>query len=184
MNLDKNYPADPFHGRSLLGALVALGDHEQLLSAAAMVDLEEDLAVESPLIVIAPSDAAFGRLVKGTISRLAAGDAEPLLDLLEFHMIRGVLDLNNLEGQCTCESVHGALVEIEKDDDGLFVAGREVLTVIQCSNGLLLLVDEVLGPPGTEAARIVSSRSRGATRPRSPFRRTAFLPLGEALGAG
>jgi uncharacterized surface protein with fasciclin (FAS1) repeats len=123
--------------KDLVGTAVAAGNFATLLSAVKAAGLYDTLSGKGPFTVLAPSDAAFGKLPKEQLEDLL-GDPEALKDVLTYHVIAGELSAAELLEQGEATTVNGAKVTVAQLD----VAKADIKT----SNGVIHVLNAVLIP--------------------------------------
>jgi len=123
--------------KDLVGTAVAAGKFATLLSAVKAAGLDDTLSGKGPFTVLAPSDAAFGKLPKEQMEDLL-GDPEALKDVLTYHVIAGELSAADLLEQGEATTVNGAKVKVAQLD----VATAD----IKASNGVIHVLNAVLVP--------------------------------------
>jgi uncharacterized surface protein with fasciclin (FAS1) repeats len=161
MNTNPAQPQDPTAERTLLGALVTLDTHGAFLRAVARAGLEDDLDAGGPFTLLAPSDEAFERFGPSIIEDLASAEGgEPLIDLVEYQLLRGRIDPDALVSGAGVATVQGEAIVIPREAVG---------ATIPCRNGLLVIVDRVLLPPGSEAEQLCEFDRPSRVRVKAPF---------------
>ncbi len=123
--------------KDLVGTADAAGNFATLLSAVKAAGLDDTLSGNGPFTVLAPSDAAFGKLPKEQMEDLL-GDPEALKDVLTYHVIAGELSAADLLEQGEATTVNGAKVTVAQLD----VAKAD----IKASNGVIHVLNAVLVP--------------------------------------
>ncbi len=112
-------------------------------------DLIDTLKGDGPFTVFAPTDDAFAKLPKGTVeSLLKPENKDKLTAILTYHVVAGKVPAATVVKLDSAKTVNGAEVSINAGDDGVKVNKSNVVkTDIQCSNGLIHVIDTVLLPP-------------------------------------
>lgn len=126
-------------------------DFDTLVAALTATGLDEALQGSGPFTVFAPTDAAFAALPDGLLEDLLA-DTDALSEILLYHVISGrvpAVDVLELDGEeVTALSGQDLLITI---DDGVFVnESQVVVTDVECSNGIIHVIDAVLVPEALE----------------------------------
>ena len=103
-----------------------------------------------PFTVFAPTDAAFAKLPAGTVEELLKPENKAkLAAILTYHVVSGKVMASTvvtLDGQ-KVETVNGAEATIKVAKDGVMVDGAKVVTTdIECSNGVIHIIDSVILP--------------------------------------
>ncbi len=128
---------------------IAIGspDHTTLVAAVKAAGLENSLVNAGPLMVFAPTNAAFDALPAGTVEELLKPEnKEKLAYILKNHVTPGNYSKEFLKkfkkvGQASGEN---ATVTVEGDD--VFVGGAKILASIPAGNGIVHVVDKVILP--------------------------------------
>jgi uncharacterized surface protein with fasciclin (FAS1) repeats len=125
------------------------GDFTTLVTALQAAGLDETLQGEGPFTVFAPNDAAFNKVPKDTLDGLLADPTGSLTDVLTYHVVAGKVMSGDLSDGMTAETVNGAEITITIEEDGtVMVNDAKVVTAdIECSNGVIHVIDTVLLPP-------------------------------------
>ena len=129
---------------------IAIGspDHTTLVAAVQAAELENALVNAGPLMVFAPTNAAFDALPPGTVEDLLKPENKSTLaSILKHHVTAGNYDKEFLKkfkklGQADDTN---AIVEIKGDD--VYVGGAKIIASIPAGNGIVHVVDKVILPP-------------------------------------
>ncbi len=154
--------------RDILDTLHALGSCRTLLRLVSAAGFVEDLEGQGPpLTLFAPSDAAFARITGEGRALLEPGREEMLIDLLEYHLVRGRVDLSAAVAVGGgVRTVHGAEVHLHAERGEAWVdAARVHASGIECTNGVVYVVDDVLAPALTEVRAWIAARTASAAEP-------------------
>ena len=122
-------------------------DHTTLVAAVKAAGLENSLVNAGPLMVFAPTNAAFDALPAGTVENLLKPEnKEKLAYILKNHVTPGNYSKEFLKkfkkvGQASGED---ATVEVKGDD--VYVGGAKILASIPAGNGIVHVVDKVILP--------------------------------------
>jgi uncharacterized surface protein with fasciclin (FAS1) repeats len=123
------------------------GNFTTLVSALTEAELVETLRGPGPFTVFAPTDDAFGKIDPAVLADLVA-DKPNLTKVLTFHVVSGkylaadvigMEKLTSLEGSDLVIDVSGSAVKID--------VAEIVITDIECSNGVIHVIDTVMIPP-------------------------------------
>lgn len=179
----------------IVDTAVAAGSFNTLAKALTEAGLVGALKGKGPFTVFAPTDEAFAKLPKGTVeSLLKPENREKLIAILTYHVVPGELDAGEVLGSKTLTTLNGQRVDISKKDasiDGVSI----VKTDIECSNGIIHVIDEVILPTSDSILDIASSAGSfntlaaalkaadlvDALKGKGPF--TVFAPTDEAFAA-
>jgi uncharacterized surface protein with fasciclin (FAS1) repeats len=128
---------------------IAIGspDHTTLVAAVQAAELENALVNAGPLMVFAPTNAAFDALPEGTVSDLLKPEnKERLAYILKHHVTPGNYSKDFLKkfkklGQASNENIP---VEVQGED--VIVGGAKILGSVEAGNGIVHVVDKVILP--------------------------------------
>lgn len=164
--------AAPLPRRDLLDTLHALGRFRVLLRLLTRAGLAVDLADRSLLTLFAPTDQAFARLAGGAEALLDPAQEEALIDRLEYHLVRGRLELDEALAVGAARSLQREELHFRVEGGAVHVDGARVLgDRVECENGLLHVVDAVLHPASTALADRVELK-RSPAKPPTPLERS------------
>jgi uncharacterized surface protein with fasciclin (FAS1) repeats len=123
-------------------------DHTTLVTAVKAAELVDVLSNAGPFTVFAPTNEAFNKLPAGTVEGLLKPEKkEALQDILQYHVVVGVLQADALQDGQTLGMVNGGNVTVSIKDDKILLNGTtSVIASIPTSNGIIHVVDAVLLP--------------------------------------
>jgi uncharacterized surface protein with fasciclin (FAS1) repeats len=107
---------------------------------------------KGPYTVFAPTDAAFKKVPKATLAKLA-NDKALLRSVLLYHVVKGKVPASTvvmMNGK-NVKTVNGASVRITVRGGKVYLNGstRVTKTDVMASNGVIHVVDKVLMPPAS-----------------------------------
>lgn len=128
---------------------IAIGspDHTTLVAAVQAAELENALVNAGPLMVFAPTNAAFEALPAGTVEDLLKPENKAALaSILKHHVTAGNYDKEFLKkfkklGQADDTN---AVVEVKGND--VYIGGAKIIASIKAGNGIVHVVDKVILP--------------------------------------
>jgi len=134
---------------NLIDTAVAAGNFKTLAAALTAAGLVDTLKGTGPFTVFAPTDDAFAKLPDGTVDALLK-DVPKLKGILTYHVVSGKVmaaDVMKMDGK-SAKTVNGAELKIGTQG-GVKLNGNVHVTKtdIDCSNGVIHVVDAVLMPP-------------------------------------
>lgn len=133
--------------KDIVDTAVAAGSFKTLVTAAKEAGLVEALKGKGPLTVFAPTDEAFAKLPKGTLEALLK-DKEKLAAILKYHVVPGKVMAADVVKVSEAKSLEGSAIQISaKDGVKLNGSANVVKTDIECSNGVIHVIDAVILPP-------------------------------------
>ncbi len=139
--------------KDIVDTAVAAGSFKTLVAAVKAAGLVDTLKGDGPFTVFAPTDAAFKKLEKakpGIIETLLKPEnKDKLTAILTYHVVPGKVmaaDVLKLKSGTKVKTVNGKSVTI-KTKHGVHVDHAKVVkTDIECSNGVIHVIDTVLLP--------------------------------------
>ena len=132
----------------IIDTAVAAGNFKTLASAVTAAGLVDTIKGTGPFTVFAPTDDAFAKLPAGTLESLLK-DVPKLKGILTYHVVSGKVmaaDVLKMDGQ-TAATVNGATLKVSTTG-GVKLNGEinVVKTDIECTNGVIHVIDAVLLP--------------------------------------
>ncbi|MEX0289966.1 MAG: fasciclin domain-containing protein [Flavobacteriaceae bacterium] len=133
---------------NVLNIAIGSPDHTTLVAAVQAAELENALVNAGPLMVFAPTNAAFDALPEGTVENLLKPEnKDALANILKHHVTPGKYDKEFLKkfkklGQANDQNT---FVEVKGDD--VYVGGAKIIASIPAGNGIVHVVDKVILPP-------------------------------------
>jgi uncharacterized surface protein with fasciclin (FAS1) repeats len=120
------------------------------LSAIKAAGLAETLKGDGPFTVLVPTDEAFAKLPEGTLDNLLKPDnKEKLVAMLKYHVVPSktvASDIAKLDGQ-ELRTSEGTSARVEAKDGNVTIGGAKVIKPdIECTNGVIHVIDTVLMP--------------------------------------
>lgn len=155
--------ADNHEKKDIVDTAVAAGSFETLAAALEAAGLIETLKGEGPFTVFAPSDEAFAKLPEGTVETLLKPEnKDQLVNVLTYHVVSGAVPAEVAVTLEEATALNGDNIDVKKKDGELFLNESQVVqTDIECSNGIIHVIDAVLLPPADdEQAEAASHTAR------------------------
>ncbi len=140
--------------KNIVDTAMAAGSFTTLAKALTAAGLVDTLKGAGPFTVFAPNDAAFAKLPAGTLDALInAPSKEKLIALLKLHVISGKVMSAEIKGKSIApRSLQGEDLRID-GTNGVTVNGSKVVTAdVDCSNGVIHVIDTVIMPHAERAA--------------------------------
>jgi uncharacterized surface protein with fasciclin (FAS1) repeats len=132
--------------KSIVQTAAADGKFERLASLLKRAGLVKTLDGKGPYTVFAPTDAAFAKVPKATLARLARNRAE-LRSVLLLHVVKGRLTAGKVTKRRSVKTLNGQRVGIRVRSGNVFVGGARVMTPdVTASNGVIHVINKVLVP--------------------------------------
>lgn len=135
--------------KDIVDTAVAAGSFKTLANALTAAGLVETLKGEGPFTVFAPTDAAFAKLPAGTLEDLLKPESKAKLSaILTYHVVPGKVMAKDVVGLSSAKTVNGKALKIAVKDGTVMVDNARVTqTDIECSNGVIHVIDAVMLPP-------------------------------------
>lgn len=140
--------------KDVVDTAVSAGSFGTLAAALDAADLVGALKGEGPFTVLAPTDDAFSKLPKGTVETLLKPEnKQQLIDVLTYHVIKGNVPAEQVAKLKGAKSLHGQQIDIVVKDGKVSVDKANVVkTDIECSNGVIHVIDQVILPASDDLA--------------------------------
>lgn len=133
---------------NILNIAAKSADHSTLVAAVQAADLENALVNAGPLMVFAPTNAAFEALPAGTVEDLLKPEnKDALANILKYHVTPGNYDREFLKKFKKLGQANNQNVPVEVVDGEVFVGGAKIIASVPASNGIIHVVDKVILPP-------------------------------------
>lgn len=138
------------NGADIVDTAVASRSFKTLAAALEAAGLVGILKGEGPFTVFAPTDDAFAKLPPGTVdSLLKPENKDQLIGVLTYHVVAGRVPANQVVNLAGATTVNGQRVDISTGDGAVRVDNANVVkTDIECSNGIIHVIDAVILPAG------------------------------------
>jgi uncharacterized surface protein with fasciclin (FAS1) repeats len=147
----------------IVDTAVAAGSFKTLAAALGAANLVDTLKGKGPFTVFAPTDAAFAKLPKGTVATLLEKKNLPTLtSILTYHVVGGSMPAKKVLEQSGLVTLNGqrAALAVNKKSQASIAGATIVTTDIQCSNGIIHVIDAVMMPA---TGNIVDVASKAGT---------------------
>ena len=128
---------------------IAIGskDHSTLVAAVQAAELENALVNAGPLMVFAPTNAAFDALPEGTVSDLLKPEnKDKLAFILKHHVTPGNYSKEFLKKFKQLGQASNGYVPVEVKGDDVYVGGAKIIASVSAGNGIVHVVDKVIIP--------------------------------------
>ncbi|RLT58013.1 MAG: fasciclin domain-containing protein [Chloroflexi bacterium] len=130
---------------TIVDTAAAAGSFGTLLAAAQAAGLVDALSGPGPITVFAPTDTAFEKLGNDTIAALLE-DKEKLASILTYHVVKGSVLAKDVVKLTTATTLQGSDVKIDAKAAVRINDATVTNADIQCSNGVIHVIDTVLIP--------------------------------------
>jgi len=149
----------PAGAGTIVETAVGAGSFDTLVAAVKAAGLVETLSGKGPFTVCAPTDEAFAKLPAGTVETLLKPQNKAqLVGILTYHVVAGRVPASAVVGLPGAKTVNGQRVNISVSDAGVTVDAANVVTTdIECSNGIIHVIDSVLLPESGTIVEVANS---------------------------
>ena len=130
---------------TIVETAVNAGNFKTLVAAVQAAGLVDTLNGEGPFTVFAPSDDAFAKLPAGTVENLLA-NPEELKKILTYHVVAGKVMASDVTALDHATTVQGGELKIDSSNGVKINESMVVTPDIECSNGVIHVIDSVLMP--------------------------------------
>jgi uncharacterized surface protein with fasciclin (FAS1) repeats len=130
---------------NIVETAIQAGSFNTLVAAVKAASLVDTLSGSGPLTVFAPTDAAFAKLPQGTLEGLLK-DTGKLKEILTYHVIPGKVMASDVVKLHSAKTVQGQNLTITNNGAVKIDDAKVVKADIQCSNGVIHVIDSVVLP--------------------------------------
>jgi uncharacterized surface protein with fasciclin (FAS1) repeats len=129
--------------KDIIGTIMADASFKTLAEALKNADFVDRLKGEGPFTLFAPDDEAFNKLDNSEM----LADTEKLVDTLSYHVVEGKLLEKDMRERDCSPTLNGKSLAIKVKHGELVVDnGKVVKTDIECTNGVIHVIDSVFRP--------------------------------------
>jgi uncharacterized surface protein with fasciclin (FAS1) repeats len=134
-------------GKTIVTIAAGNKNFKTLVKALKAADLVETLSGEGPYTVFAPTDAAFAKLPKATLTNLLKpANKAQLKKVLTYHVVSGAVTSKMLKSGAVA-TVEGSSVNVKVKGKNVTVNNAKVIIAdVKASNGVIHAIDTVLIP--------------------------------------
>ncbi len=142
---------DPPAKHDIVDTAIQAGAFTTLVDALESAKLVDALKGKGPYTVFAPTDEAFARLEQ------EVSDADTLRSILKYHVVSGSLTAKDVVKLRSAETLNGQRISIDVRGSNVRLdRARLVKTDIECSNGVIHVIDAVLMPATDNIVEVAS----------------------------
>ncbi|MGC6466863.1 MAG: fasciclin domain-containing protein [Akkermansiaceae bacterium] len=134
----------------IVDTAVAAGSFKTLAAALGAAGLVETMKGDGPFTVFAPTDEAFAKLPKGTVETLLKPEnKDKLIAILTYHVVSGKVMAKTAVTLDKATALNKKDIALKVTDKTLVLNGsaKVVKADIECSNGVIHVIDTVILPP-------------------------------------
>jgi uncharacterized surface protein with fasciclin (FAS1) repeats len=118
---------------------------ETLVTAIKAADLVETLSGPGPFTVFAPTNDAFAKIPAETLQAVLE-DTAKLTSILTYHVVSGKVMSEDVVSLTEAKTVQGGTLKIDASNGVMINDAKVITTDIECSNGVIHVIDTVLMP--------------------------------------
>ena len=131
---------------NIVQTAVGAGQFTTLVSLVKKAGLVGALSGKGPLTVFAPTDAAFAKVPKATLTALGKDKAK-LKRVLLYHVVAGKVTAAHVVKLRSAKTLEGSSVAIRVSGGKVFAGGAQIVKAdVAASNGVIHAIDKVLIP--------------------------------------
>ena len=131
--------------QTIIETAVNAGIFKTLVVAVQIAGLTETLNGTGPFTVLAPTDEAFAKIPKETLDAVLA-DKDKLTSILTYHVIAGKVMASDIVKLTSAPTLQGKNIIINATNGVMINNAKVVKTDIECTNGVIHIIDTVLMP--------------------------------------
>ncbi|MBT2623205.1 MULTISPECIES: fasciclin domain-containing protein [Chryseobacterium] len=149
-----------YPSKNIIENAVNSKDHKTLVAAVKAAGLVETLQGSGPFTVLAPTDAAFAKLPKGTVENLVKPEnKEMLTKILTYHVLAGKYSAKEIWAAVKAGNGKSMMKTVEGEDVTFWTKGKDLyikdakgnsakvtIADVNQSNGVIHVIDTVLMP--------------------------------------
>ena len=136
--------------KDIVDTAVAAGSFKTLAAALGAANLVETMKGAGPFTVFAPTDEAFAKLPKGTVEDLLKPEnKDKLVAILTYHVVSGKVMSKTAVTLDKATALNKQEIALAVVDNALTLnkSAKVVTADIECSNGVIHVIDTVILPP-------------------------------------
>ncbi len=136
--------------KDIVDTAIAAGSFKTLAAALGAAGLVDTMKGDGPFTVFAPTDEAFAKLPKGTVETLLKPENKgKLRAILTYHVVSGkVMSKTALTlHKATALNKKDITLAVKEKSLTLNRSAKVVKADIECSNGVIHVIDTVILPP-------------------------------------
>jgi transforming growth factor-beta-induced protein len=135
--------------KDIIDTAVGAGNFKTLAAALKAAGLVDTLKGSGPFTVFAPTDQAFAKLPDGTVENLLKPEnKKQLIDILTYHVVSGKVPSKVAVTLNKATALNKKTIKLKVKGKSLFLNESKVSKAdIECSNGVIHVIDAVLLPP-------------------------------------
>ncbi|MCH2177328.1 MAG: fasciclin domain-containing protein [Mariniblastus sp.] len=150
---------------TIVETAIAAGNFNTLVTAVKSAGLVDTLNGRKEFTVFAPTDAAFNNIDPATLESLLQPENKSLLtSILTYHVLSGRVAAKDAYDLTDAPSVNGQRLNLNFKGDALRINNAVITTTdIQCSNGVIHVIDTVLLPEQSTVLSVANDAGNFST---------------------
>ncbi|OYT73500.1 MAG: Nex18 symbiotically induced protein [Armatimonadetes bacterium JP3_11] len=133
--------------KDIVDTAVGAGQFKTLVQLVQEAGLVDALRGKGPFTVFAPTDEAFAKLPKAQVEALLK-DKEALRQVLLYHVVSGKVMSQDVVKLRSAKTLQGQTITIRVQGKTVRINDAKVVRAdIECSNGVIHVIDKVILPP-------------------------------------
>ena len=134
--------------QNIVDTAVAAGQFKTLAAALGAAGLVDTVKGAGPFTVFAPTDAAFAKLLAGTVENLLKPENKAQLTaILTYHVVPGKVMAAEVVKLKEAKTVNGKMLQVRVNGSNVMINDANVTaTDIAASNGVIHVIDSVVLP--------------------------------------
>ncbi|MFK7819765.1 MAG: fasciclin domain-containing protein, partial [Planctomycetaceae bacterium] len=155
----------PPKDESVIAVAAEAGNFKTLLAAIEAAGLTKTLQGKGPFTVFAPTDKAFAKLPKGTLTSLLKKENKgKLAAILKYHVVSGQVSARDAVQAQKAKTLEGSSTSVSIRDGRLFINDAGVLANdVKAANAVIHIIDSVLIPSEKKSERSASGSQKKLT---------------------
>lgn len=152
--------APMYPSKNIIENAVNSKDHKTLVAAVKAAGLVETLEGKGPFTVLAPTDAAFSKLPKGSVENLVKPENKAMLtSILTYHVLAGRYSAKEIWAAVKAENGKSMMKTVQGEELTFWTKGKDLyikdakgnsakvtIADVNQSNGVIHVIDTVLMP--------------------------------------
>lgn len=131
--------------KNIIETAVGNPDFSTLVTALTAAKLIDTLSGTGPFTVFAPTNEAFAKIPATTLAAVIA-DVPQLTSILTYHVVGQKFHAKDIASMKEVTSVQGTALAISASPSVTINDAKVTLADIECSNGIIHVIDTVLMP--------------------------------------
>lgn len=131
--------------KTIVQTAIDAGSFKTLVTAVQAAGLVDTLNGNGPFTVFAPTDDAFAKLPEGTVQGLL-GNKDALTKILTYHVVSGKVMAKDIMNLNSLKTLQGEEIMVDTSNGVMINNANVTQADIECSNGVIHIIDTVLMP--------------------------------------